>query len=126
MGDGNPAPSRSNQDAFQGSCVVNSGLQQMPEAPDRELSRAVLYSHGSRKALVRDMDALKFLSVCHSLEDLLLLLERDAIDVLVFDEGLHDQECAYVTGWARIFKPGLVCEPSSTFLRRLSTAGNVA
>ena len=126
MGDGSPAPSRSNQDPLPAGRGVNPGLQQTPEKLERALARSVLFTHGPRKPVDRDASGLSSLSECRSLEDLLLLLERDAIDSLVFDESILEHERAHVSGWARIFKPTLTCESHASFLRRLFGAGHVA
>jgi hypothetical protein len=53
-----------------------------------------------------------------------VLLEKDDVDALVFDESIPEQERQHVVGWARIFKPTLVCEPKAVFARR--TGGHVA
>lgn len=126
MGDGNPAPSRSNQDPFPGGRVVNSNRQESSEKAARVLARAVFFTHGARKGVDRDVTGLGSLPECRSLDDLFLILERDAVDTLVFDESIPEQERAYVMGWARIFKPGLACESKAAFARRLTSPGCVA
>ena len=126
MGDGSPAPSRSNQDPFPGGCGVNPGIQQTPDKRERVLSRSVLFTHVPRKAVDRDASGLSSFTECRSLEDLLFLLERDAVDSLVFDESIPDHERVHISGWARIFKPALACESRTMFVPRLSCGGHVA
>jgi hypothetical protein len=122
MGDGNPAPSRSNQDPFLCGRGVNSNRQESTDKPARKSPRAVLFTQGVRKGVDRDASGLVLLPECRSLDDLFLVLESDAIDTLVFDESIPDHERAYLLGWARIFKPGLACESRAAFVRRLTTS----
>ncbi len=126
MGDGTPSPSRSTSDPFPANRLVHSGQPQGTERVARMLSRTVLYTHAHQAGEKLGHVTGRFPSalLCHNLEDLFGLLENDAVDHLVFDESITDQERKYVHGWARIFKPGVACELKTAFERRLS--GSVA
>lgn len=126
MGDGNPAPSRSSQDPLSGGRIVNSSRQEFPEKAPRVFGRVVVFCHAGRKGWERDALGLSTLPECRSLDDLFLMLERDAVDTLVFDDALPEQERRYIVGWARIFKPGLLCETRTEFARRTKLPGCVA
>jgi len=124
MGDGHPPPMRIDSDPFPSLRLVNPE-QQNPESVARVLARTVLYSHIKRSLeMERRASGVTKTAICNRLEDLFLLLERDAVDSLVFDDSVSEQERIYVSGWARIFKPGVSCETRKAFESRLS--GHVA
>ncbi|MBM3382459.1 MAG: hypothetical protein FJY29_08480 [Betaproteobacteria bacterium] len=52
--------------------------------------------------------------VCFSFEQLLLLLEGDRVDAILFDATVSHHEKAYITGWARIFRPTLTAHKLPT------------
>ena len=124
MGDGHPPPSRIDTDPVPTLRLVNPE-QHGPDTVARVLARTVLYSHIKRSLdKERRATGVSTTAVCCRLEDLFLLLERDAVDTLVFDDSVSEQERIYVSGWARIFKPGVLCESRKAFESRLS--GHVA
>jgi hypothetical protein len=45
--------------------------------------------------------------ICSNFDDLLDLLEVDAVAEIVFDSSVSSHEVNYITRWARIFKPSL-------------------
>ena len=47
---------------------------------------------------------------CKTFEELLLHLENDLVEGIVFDSSVSQQECRYIMGWARIFKPHVRCQ----------------
>ena len=47
---------------------------------------------------------------CKSFEELLLHLENDMVEAIVFDSTVSQHECRYIMGWARIFKPNVRCQ----------------
>lgn len=75
-----------------------------------------LYSHTVPEAsvLARQL-AHRSVSLCHSFEDLLLLLEVDEVDVIVFANDVGLQERSYVMRWAQIFKPSVRCRSYEEF-----------
>jgi hypothetical protein len=45
--------------------------------------------------------------ICSNFDDLLDLLEIDAVTEIIFDASVSTHEVSYITRWARIFKPSL-------------------
>jgi hypothetical protein len=74
--------------------------------PQEEIPRtSVLYTHAA-SAECGLLPAGNTVT-CRSLEELLSLLETDLVDSLWFDTTVSPQERAYITGWARIFRPSV-------------------
>jgi hypothetical protein len=73
---------------------------------DPEIERiAVLYSHNKHSDLKSQLPPNG--EVCHSFDELLLFLEDDRVESIWFDETVNPHEKAYISGWARIFRPEL-------------------
>jgi hypothetical protein len=67
------------------------------------------------------------LILCASVDELLLLLESDAIEQIVFGPSVSLHERTYISRWARIFKPSLTCiDLDETFGVSLSARHHVA
>lgn len=128
MGNGTSTPSRPNNDPLPANRLVNSGIHALPEKVLRQLAGTVLYTHAhqtaARKAGTATGESHVPPPVIRSLEELLSLLETDAVDVIAFDDSIPEHERRYIIGWARIFKPGVVCESRTVLERKL--AGSVA
>ncbi len=48
--------------------------------------------------------------LCSDFDNLLSLLEVDAVDAIVFDSSVNSHERNYITRWTRIFRPELHCQ----------------
>jgi hypothetical protein len=75
------------------------------EAQEEPVRTQVLYTHST--ATQSDSQSPASRVTCHSLEELLSLLECDLVESLWFDGTVSPQERAYITGWARIFRPSV-------------------
>jgi|GEM_PF-636496 len=81
-----------------------------PSEPDCELGPeieriSVLYSHNMHSDLRKQLSTNS--EVCQSFDELLLFLEDDRVESIWFDETVNPHEKAYISGWARIFRPEL-------------------
>ncbi|NBO39440.1 hypothetical protein EBU99_12745 [bacterium] len=73
---------------------------------ESEISRtSVFYTHASEAVVPNGMPSVSV--TCRSLDELLFFLESDLVDSIWFAESITSQERAYITGWARIFRPGV-------------------
>lgn len=84
-----------------------------PSEPDCELGPeieriTVLYSHNMHSDLRKQLPQNS--EVCQSFDELLLFLEDDRVESIWFDETVNSHEKAYITGWARIFRPELTTQ----------------
>lgn len=107
MGDANQAKQ------FRSSSTSDSGILATTHEPYElncelgpEIERfTVFYSHNmhsvQRKQLPQNSE------FCQSFDELLLFLEDDRVESIWFDETVNSHEKAYITGWARIFRPEL-------------------
>ena len=80
-----------------------SPIEQQYSEEDQRV--AVVYSHkpeSKRTDQKHQHDAY-----CSNFEELLLLLESDKIATIWFDDSVNPHERAYITGWARIFRPDI-------------------
>ena len=81
----------------------------------RQKSSYVFYSHkkdGKEFSNLENnpaFDSFGEIVLCSDFDDLLNLLEVDAVEGIVFDQSVGLQEVNYLTRWARIFKPALKC-----------------
>lgn len=65
----------------------------------------VIYSHDAQTSVLSGSSTTDV--VCSSFEQLLLLLEDDRVETILFDSTISSHERNYITGWARIFRPSL-------------------
>lgn len=65
----------------------------------------VLYSHEKTIETLKE-DETRTIH-CRSFDDLLILLEEDLVETIWFDQSVKQHERAYITGWAKIFRPDL-------------------
>lgn len=106
MGDASQTGS-SNKSRFRSQVIIEG--QQVPSLEKdnfSELERiSILYTHSEdNSGLARVPNGQV---VCRTLEELLSFLESDLVDSLWFDETVSNQEKNYISGWARIFRPGV-------------------
>jgi hypothetical protein len=80
------------------------------EATQERIS--VVYSHDP--AVITHHGLTSQAVVCSTFEQLLLLLEDDRVDSILFDATISHHEKAYITGWARIFRPSLTAHKLPT------------
>ncbi|MFZ9520152.1 MAG: hypothetical protein ACO3A4_06715 [Silvanigrellaceae bacterium] len=109
MGDASQTGS-TNKSRFRSQLIVEGqpsrlgGDESSPEA-DRI---PILYTHAEDN---RNLDMVPSGgTACRSLEELLSYLESDSVDTLWFDDSVTAQERSYITGWARIFRPGVMTQ----------------
>ncbi len=85
------------------------------ESSNVKKSSYVFYSHkkdGKEFSNLENnpaFDSFGEIVLCSDFDDLLNLLEVDAVEGIVFDQSVGLQEVNYLTRWARIFKPALKC-----------------
>ena len=107
MGDASQARQLRNSSASD-SHILTSATD--PSELDIDLSPeidriSVLYSHNKHSDLKKQLPPNS--EVCHSFDELLLFLEDDRVESMWFDETVNPHEKAYISGWARIFRPEL-------------------
>jgi hypothetical protein len=72
----------------------------------------VIYSHDPNVAVSQGIDPQAV--ICSTFEQLLLLLEDDRVEAILFDNDINHHERAYITGWSRIFRPTLTAQKLPT------------
>ncbi|MEN9824928.1 MAG: hypothetical protein RI953_673 [Pseudomonadota bacterium] len=109
MGDASHTGS-TNKSRFRSQLIVEGQPPRLPsdDSPPEADRISILYTHAddnSGLGLVPNGGA-----ACRSLEELLSYLESDLVDTLWFDDSVSAQERSYITGWARIFRPGVTTQ----------------
>jgi hypothetical protein len=77
--------------------VKNATLVAYTHRPNATAFQSDTAAHSSTNNMV----------VCTNFDDLLNLLEVDAVEEIMFDSSVSAHEVSYITRWARIFKPSL-------------------
>lgn len=110
MGDANQAePFSEKTDSIVSTTSTHHNSEPEPEEDSTRERVAVLYSH-SAPPIATQHNAPPSTAVCSSFEQLLLLLEDDRVDSILFDKSISHHEQAYITGWAKIFRPSVVSQ----------------
>ena len=95
-----------------------AGAAQAPLPPDTlqddflEPRLVVRYTHTNAPTQIENVYPAAAAEIidCKSFEELLLHLENDLVEAIVFDGSVSVHECKYIMGWARIFKPSVRCQ----------------
>ena len=109
MGDASHTGSN-NKSRFRSQVIVEGHPTRLAnEDSSSEADRiSILYTHAD------DNSGLNLVpnggAICRSLEELLSYLESDLVEAMWFDDSVSAQERSYITGWARIFRPGVTTQ----------------